>query len=173
MVELHSKRLMMRQNQPGDVDPMHAIASDFDVVKNLASWPWPPDRAFTERRCGGARDTAEGFVGAVCKNGVIIGGMGIHSGGMGYMFARDHWGKGYATEMGRILIDHCMITYDWDNIKADVMQDNPASARVLEKLGFENQGECMCECAARGADVPAFDYLLTRSRWHALRTAAG
>ena len=42
--------------------------------------------------------------------------------------------------------------------------DNPASARVLAKLGFEPVGRGTIVCAARGHDVEAVTYWLDRKR---------
>ena len=82
---------------------------------------------------------------------------------MGYAIARAHWGKGYATEIGRALIAHVWATYDWDAIHAEVLEDNPASMRVLEKLGFQATGPTTCPSVARGPGTwPARAFRLTR-----------
>ncbi len=164
MTILRSARLTHRPNTPSDLEAMHAIASDWDVVRNVSSWPWPADRVFTASRLDGVSVEA-GIVGAVCLNGQVIGGMGIHDRGMGYIFGQAHWGQGYATEIGRILIDHCFARYDWDQITADVWADNPASLRVLTKLGFRTTGMATRPCAAQGKDVAAIDLALTRQDW--------
>ena len=164
---VHSARLTLRRNQPDDVDAMHAIFADRDVARMTASWPWPPDRAFTASRCD-PLPPADGMAGLIrTHDGTPVGGMGIHRMGadigMGYAIARAHWGRGYATEMGRALIDHIWSTYDWDTITASVLDDNPASMRVLEKLGFAAIGPTTCPSAARGpGDYPARAFRLTR-----------
>jgi len=105
--EIVTERLVLRPGRPDDLEALHALASDFEVVKQTATWPWPPDRAFTETR---ARpfDPGLGLAGPVCAGDEIVGMMGVHDTGegaeLGYMFARAHWGKGYATEIGRALI---------------------------------------------------------------------
>lgn len=43
---------------------------------------------------------------------------------------------------------------------ASVFQDNPASARVLTRAGFQHIGDSETFCVARGAMVPTWDYLL-------------
>ena len=54
---------------------------------------------------------------------------------MGYWIAQPHWGKGFATEAGRALIDIAR-TLKLPRLEASHFVDNPASGRVLEKLGF-------------------------------------
>ncbi|MBI1417983.1 MAG: GNAT family N-acetyltransferase [Limimaricola sp.] len=166
IADVSTARLTLRRNLPGDAGPMHAIASDWDVVRMLAGWPWPPDPAFTASRCEPV-PYEDGLCGAVCRDGHLIGGMGIYGGKLGYMFARDSWGQGYATEMVRALVDASFARYDWDAITADVWADNPASARVLEKAGFRRIGTARRPCAARGADVDAVDFALSRADWRA------
>jgi RimJ/RimL family protein N-acetyltransferase len=60
---------------------------------------------------------------------------------IGYRFLPECWGKGYATESARALMQHGAIEHGIDRIIGLVQPDNVASARVLEKLGltFERQ----------------------------------
>ena len=164
--EIRSQRLRLRRNRPSDLDAMHAIFSDFEVVRMTASWPFPPDRAFTASRCEPLAPEA-GMAGLVLAGAEPVGGMGIHwdgeAAGMGYAFARPFWGRGYATEMGRALIAHCWAKYEWPHIDATVLDDNPASMRVLEKLGFTRIGPTTCKSVARGPGTfPATAFRLTR-----------
>ena len=52
--------------------------------------------------------------------------------------------------------------YDWPEIRAGVLIDNPASARVLDKLGFVEAGAGEGPCAARGATLPLRRFRLAR-----------
>jgi len=170
MLDLRTARLRLRANLPQDVDAVMLMARDWLVVRNLAGWPWPADRDFAAGRCLPI-PPQEGFGGAVCLDDQLIGGMGVVLGHLGYMFARAHWGHGYATEIGQAVVDHAFASYTWPVIQADVWADNPASARVLTKLGFEPVGKAMRPCAAQGREVPAIDYALTRARWTDRKTA--
>lgn len=166
MTRLITDRLMMRRAQATDFDGYHHIASQFEVVKWTASWPWPADRAHTTERCK-PFDAQLGMVGPVFHARQMVGMMGIAShyeGGpeMGYMFDPAHWGKGFATEMGGALIDHCWKRYDWSEIKASAFCDNPASIHVLQKLGFQETGSEMGACKARGGSFPMRLFTLPR-----------
>lgn len=161
--EIITERLRMRRARGADLDAMHALMGDFEVVRQTASWPWPPDREFTRSRCEPV-DPARGMAGPVLADGEMIGIMGLIEGELGYMLARDHWGRGYATEMGRALIVHGWARYDWPDIRADVFQGNPASGRVLEKLGFMEGAPGVGDCAARGGRFPTRTFRLARPR---------
>ena len=166
MTRLVTDRLMMRRAQPSDVDDYHRIVSDYGVVKWTASWPWPAEIAHTTERCKPFNPEL-GMVGPVFHQSKMVGMMGIGSHyedgpELGYIFAPEHWGKGYATEMARALIDHCWARYDWDVIGACAYDDNPASVRVLEKLGFSETAPAMGACKARGGTFPMRCYRLPR-----------
>ena len=85
------------------------------------------------------------------ETGELIGTCGfnsfnskMHNAVIGYEFASDHWGKGYATEALNAII---ALVYS-DNspfgelyrIQADTMLGNDASESVLKKLGFKQEG---------------------------------
>jgi RimJ/RimL family protein N-acetyltransferase len=55
---------------------------------------------------------------------------------IGYRFLPDCWGKGYATESARPLMDHGWRELGLKRVVGTVHPDNPASGRVLEKLGL-------------------------------------
>jgi RimJ/RimL family protein N-acetyltransferase len=74
---------------------------------------------------------------------------------MGYWIARPFWGRGFATEACAALIEIAR-TLGLPSLEGSHFIDNPASARVLEKLGFEPLGIVAPRMScARGAEVPA------------------
>ena len=88
----------------------------------------------------------------------IIGVVGLHpeeDGGLGfgYWIARDHWGQGYATEAGRGALEVAR-SLGHKRVVAGHYIDNPASGRVLRKLGFRETGEVRPTfCRARGGEL--------------------
>ncbi len=74
---------------------------------------------------------------------------------LGYWIAKPFWGRGFATEACAALIDIAR-TLGLNCLEGSHFLDNPASARVLEKLGFEPIGIVAPRMScARGAEVPA------------------
>jgi len=74
---------------------------------------------------------------------------------MGYWIARPFWGRGYATEACFALIDMAR-TLGLTSLEGSHFLDNPASGRVLEKLGFEPTGIVAPRLScARGTEVAA------------------
>lgn len=153
-VYLRTPRLVWRAGETEDVDGLHRIVSDFEVVRQTETWPWPVPREFTETRC--VVDPSPQMVSGVITHGDrVVGYLSLtREGKLGYMFGVDHWGKGYATEIGRAAVDFAFSRFDWPRLDACVFADNPASARVLEKLGFEEGEACEGPCAARRGIFP-------------------
>ncbi len=164
MDEIKTKRLTMRDPTPDDLDIYLAFVSDYEVVKWTSSWPYPADREFTLSRCQQI-DPELGFVGLVFLGDKLIGGMSCYDGSLGYFIARDHWSKGYASEMGHAAIARAFAVTDWDQITAEVMLGNPGSVKVLEKLGFMYSGPCQCSSVAQGGDFDASQFILSRADW--------
>jgi RimJ/RimL family protein N-acetyltransferase len=74
---------------------------------------------------------------------------------MGYWIARAFWGRGYATEASRALIDIAR-TLGFTQLEGSHFIDNPASGRVLEKLGFQPLGITAPRLScARGTEAQA------------------
>jgi RimJ/RimL family protein N-acetyltransferase len=94
---------------------------------------------------------------------------------IGYRLRRSAWGKGYATEGSRALIDRGFVESGVERVVAETTVDNLGSRRVLEKSGLTLLG------AFPGAGLEAFDdgeldcveYALTPADWEARRTGSG
>jgi len=76
---------------------------------------------------------------------------------LGYTIRRDHWGQGWASEVGSALVTWHLANAAAIPLYAYVAVDNPASRRVLDKIGFESVGrENHC-----GLPCELFTYALT------------
>lgn len=59
---------------------------------------------------------------------------------IGYRLKESSWGKGYATEMSRVLLHHAYETCHLDKVIGLTHQDNIASQQVLRKIGLQYIG---------------------------------
>lgn len=155
-----SERLFLRPAFPEDAPAVYEGICDAGVVQMLASVPWPYRLADAEAFCALPEDPqAPRFAITLPQaNGApIIGVVGFHSEeeglGFGYWIARDHWGRGYATEAGRGALEIARALGHRRAVAGHYL-DNPASARVLRKLGFRDTGEVRPTfCRARGGEL--------------------
>lgn len=158
-----TRRLLLRPGFPEDAEAVAMAISDMAIVRNLASAPWPYALRDAEAFLAAPRDPVlpsllilERTAGAPRLVGSC--GLGRRPSGaveLGYWIARPFWGRGFATEAGEALIDIARtLRLAW--LEASHFLDNPASGRVLEKLGFEPTGIVAPRlCCARGEQVPA------------------
>ena len=138
-----TERLLLRPGWAEDAPALARVIADETVVRNLATAPWPFALEDAEAFLASPRDPAmPHFLITERTDGdpVIVGacGLGRRPSGaveLGYWIGRQHWGKGFATEAGRALIDIAR-TLKLPRLEASHFIDNPASGRVLEKLGF-------------------------------------
>lgn len=87
-------------------------------------------------------------------SGDVIGGVEMQVrddlGVFGYTLARAYWGRGYATEAARLLVDHGFGPLGLKRIEATCSPENLASARVLTKTGLEQVDHLVDHVLVRG-----------------------
>lgn len=59
---------------------------------------------------------------------------------IGYVLHKDHWGKGYGTEIVALMSDFAFKSLNLHKLHAIVVHANIGSARILEKNGYESEG---------------------------------
>jgi RimJ/RimL family protein N-acetyltransferase len=156
-------RLLLRPGFPEDAPALTAAIADQSIVMNLAVVPWPYTLRDAEAFLVKPRDPILPSLLIFERTRAapqLIGscGLGRRPSGaveLGYWIARPSWGRGFATEACAAMIDIAR-TLGLANLEASHFIDNPASARVLDKLGFESLGIIAPRMnCARGTEVPA------------------
>lgn len=97
-------------------------------------------------------------------NGQLIGLIGL-AGELGYWLARSNWGRGYASEAARLVVDHAFVCLNMEKLYAGPIADNTASRLVLEELGFQENGRARAFCDERDKVVTLIRYTLDRRQW--------
>lgn len=158
-----TERLMLRPGWREDAPALLRAIADETIIRNLASAPWPyalaDAEAFLAREPHPAepvflvfrRTSAEPeLIGCIGLSRAPVEGMEI-----GYWLARQHWGRGYATEAGHAVLDIARHGLRLRRLHGSHFLDNPASGAVLTKLGFRATGEVIPRFSAgrRGADL--------------------
>lgn len=164
-----TERLLLRPAWAEDAPALFAAIGDEAVVRNLARAPWPYRLADAEAFLGQPRAPHDPSLLIFRRTDgapLLIGGIGIAADGdggseLGYWVARAHWGQGYASEAGRAMVAAARDALRLDRLVAGHFLDNPASGRVLRKLGFKPTGTIRSRhSAARGEAAPCVDFAL-------------
>lgn len=162
-IEARSKRLTYRSIQATDFDVLHAIGSDWAVVRQLWSWPWPPEPDFTVTRA--TPYLGEGFAWGVFLQGAMIGTVAVTGEVLGFSLLPAYWLQGYGEEAVRTALTTAFLRPDLGRITASVWADNDASIGLLRKLGFGQTGRTVEMSKARKVDTPLIHLALDRTAW--------
>lgn len=145
----HTDRLHLRPGRREDAPALLSAIADEDIVRNLASAPWPYELADAERLASHPFNVKEPrlfIFREVPGTAELIGVAGLDQMPtgeveLGYWIAKAHWNHGYASEVGRRMIEIARTELALSRLVAGYFIDNPASGRVLRKLGFVPQSE--------------------------------
>src|SRR5215510_7709567 len=166
MVKLETERLLLRPFRMADAEEFARLAGDWAVASMTSDIPYP----FSPAQAVGWLKPVRGEVRfGIELNGHLIGGVGFYrrpSGvaELGFWLGRPWWGHGYATEAARAVVAHGVRDRRLPAFSSAHFVDNPASGRVLSKLGFTPVERVAIACAARGYQVDAITYRLERQR---------
>ena len=171
---LITPRLILRQPQITDSAALCAQFSDFEVAKMTASvaHPYPLHAAEMWLLCyPSARRRGLRHSFAIQHDGKMIGIISLFRADsqaqweLGYHIARDVWGRGFATEAARAVLDYAYDSLCAAQVGAGIYTDNPASHRVIIKLGFERGAAERVWCMARGKYVEGHTYSIDLRNW--------
>jgi RimJ/RimL family protein N-acetyltransferase len=144
---VRTERLLLRPSWPEDAKALYEAVAQEAIIRNLATVPWPYSPAdarnfieavhpahYPQFLLWKRTDAAPRLIGAC--------GLGQRNGDaeLGYWIARAHWGQGYASEAARAVINVAK-ALGHRSLIAGHFTDNPASGRVLEKIGFRKTGQ--------------------------------
>lgn len=194
-VLLETERLILRRLTVDDVDNLWELDSDPAVMRYLnGGTPTPREVIARELLPGFLRDYARGdgygFWAVVEKDsGRFLGWISLRpsedgapgDATLGYRLRRAAWGRGYATEAARALIDTGFADLGARRILATTYQDNLGSRRVMEKVGMTHRRSFRLtpeDLAAQDTfhseaqevwDGDDVEYSITRAEWAARR----
>jgi RimJ/RimL family protein N-acetyltransferase len=156
-------RLMLRPGWPEDAPALTRAIAHYDVACMLSRLPWPYTQADAEAWLARPANAAE--VNCVILSHdyaypELIGGISIlqrdaddaHE--LGYWLTPSARGRGYATEAGKAMLGIARHAMGLARLRSSHFVDNPASGKVLAKLGFRPTGEAMLHSVARDAVAP-------------------
>lgn len=157
-----SERLFLRPGFPEDWEAILAAVADEAIVRNLASAPWPYAEGDARVFAGMPQDARLPHFLVTLPGAGVIGSAGMAENDgvpeIGYWIAREHWGKGYAVEAAQAVLDIARML-GHRRVTAGHFIDNPASGKVLRKLGFRPTGQVKPRHSrARGCVVPSVEF---------------
>jgi RimJ/RimL family protein N-acetyltransferase len=173
---LATERLVLRAARAGDAKAIASLINDRRIAENTARIPHPYSLADAHAFLAEInRDPSEPSFVITLADGTIIGGCGIGvlsaaDPELGYWIGVPYWGRGYATEAARALLDHAFEALRCERLAGRARVSNPASRRVLEKCGFQWTGVALIRIRALKSSAPVDCFRLDRRLWASLRS---
>ena len=148
---LVGERISLRAYRDDDADALFALYGDPEVTRYWSHEPWTNRQQVVAHfeRMRGERETSEFYPWAIASNADdgLIGTVALYEidrthrrGMIGYSLSPSAQGHGYAHEALRLMIGFAWTTLDMQRLEADTDPDNGPSRRLLENLGFLQEG---------------------------------
>ena len=176
---LESERVILQEIEKKDWRDIHKYASQPIVCQYQ---PWGPNtekesKDFVEQILGdGKTNPRSRFVFAVIQkiDGRMIGSgelnlrdLSNQVGEIAYITNPDHWGKGFATEVAKILIEFGFNEFNLHRIYATCDPRNVGSIRVLEKIGMIKEGRIREDLLIKDGWRDSLLYSILEQEWNA------
>ena len=102
--------------------------------------------------------------------GIRLAESGVQVADLGYEISPEYWGRGYATEAARAMLDFGFGTLGLHRIWAECVPENAASRRVMEKLGMRREGRLRQTQRYKGRWWDTLVYGILEDEWRVGRS---
>lgn len=187
MVELQTERLRLRAFGADDGGLLYELNGDPEVMRFITGGKATPRAEIEERVLPGMRrehdfpaGTGPAYWAAEEKaGGAFVGWFELRpdpdqdpegrAAELGYRLRRAAWGRGYATEGARALIERGFAELGLTRIAAFTMTVNAGSRRVMEKCGLRYVRTYVGDWpeVIEGGEHGDVEYAVTRAEWRA------
>ena len=176
-IPITTSRLILREYVEADFEGVHAYAKDPETVRFMTWGPNTPENTRDFIQLAIAQQAVEPrinyhFVTVLMASDQIIGGCGIHirrpehkSAEIGYVFNKQYWGQGYATESMGALLKFGFETLQMHRIIATCDPNNIGSERVMQKNGLRKEAYFIQELWQKGRWRDSLLYAILESEW--------
>jgi RimJ/RimL family protein N-acetyltransferase len=180
---LMTERLLLRPFHVGDAPEVQRLAGAREIAAGTLTIPHPyPDgaaRAWIATHSESAlRGEALDLAIERREDRVLVGAIGLryerehHRAELGYWIGVPYWGNGYATEAAAAVLRGAFELQRLNRVYASHFANNPASGRVLQKLGMKNEGTSRRHYRKGDAYLDSECYAILRTEWEKSRAVS-
>lgn len=151
-IVIQTERLTLRPFRLSDAADVQRMAGDREVAKMTLNIPYPYEDGMAEtwiqaqpEQCD--KDHAVVFAIASAENDRLIGAIGLHDINLtfgrtelGYWIGKPYWGQGFCTEAATAVVRYAFETLGFHRVHSSHLACNPASGRVMQKIGMQYEG---------------------------------
>ncbi|MDX2145218.1 MAG: GNAT family N-acetyltransferase [Rhodospirillaceae bacterium] len=176
---IKTERLLLRPFKLSDAKRVQALAGLREIAVMVSSIPYPYPNGLAEAwilRHAEARARGIAYNFAITLDGELIGSIALENQGrgdfeFGYWLSKDYWGQGTMSEAAAAVLEFGFGWLAQARVIAGHYVDNPASGRILRKMGFTETHHETSFHAVRDGDVEAIRMALTKETWAEARAA--
>jgi RimJ/RimL family protein N-acetyltransferase len=148
---IKTNRLLLRPFQLSDANDVQRLAGDFEIADTTLFIPHPYENGVAEQWIRTHEEKfkqGQEFIFAITLRSTaeLIGSIGLvinkkhEKAELGYWIGKPYWNKGYATEAAGVMLKFGFEDLELGRIHAHYFARNPASGKVMEKLGMQHEG---------------------------------
>ena len=148
---LSTERLILRPFEPEDAPEVQRLAGMHEIADMTLHIPHPYEDGMAEEWMQTHREQFEEgrqLTLAITdrEDGKLLGAIGLQfhkdhrRGELGYWVGVPYWNRGYCTEAAQAMLQYGFVQRGLQKIYASHFARNPASRRVMEKLGMSHEG---------------------------------
>jgi RimJ/RimL family protein N-acetyltransferase len=164
-------RVTLRTVEEEDLEFVQRVRND-PAVRQPLTLNRPANAEQLEEFFENAISSGDGATLIVCRDEEPLGMVALFdeddvtgTATIAYYLDPDQWGNGYATEAVGLLCEYAFAERRLHKLRAEVIEPNDGSRRVLEKLGFEREGRLRDEKFVRGEHVDIHRFGLLADEW--------
>ncbi|MBS0178796.1 MAG: GNAT family N-acetyltransferase [Nitrospira sp.] len=178
---IRTERLRLRPFQTADAEAVHHLAGAKEVAAGTFL-PHPMDRQaaqdwVAQRQKDQAAGTSVTFAITLAESGDVIGSIGLEilaeheQGRLSYWLGQAYWNRGFGTEVVTALLEYGFNSLTLHRLYAPHFHTNPASGRVLQKVGMTHEGRLREHYLRFGQRIDVELYGMLRQEFIARRSA--
>jgi RimJ/RimL family protein N-acetyltransferase len=149
---LNTERLLLRPFVLADAKEVQRLAGDKAIADTTANIPYPYLNGMAEQWIATHQERFEAgelvnFAIVQRETNVLIGAISLMNlsthherGELGYWIGQPNWNKGYCTEAARAVLAYGFSVLELNRIHGRFIKRNPASGRVMKKIGMIPEG---------------------------------
>lgn len=148
---LQTSRLILRPFELTDAKDVQRLAGDKSIADTTLNIPHPYEDGMAEEWISTHQPRFEAgervnLAIILRDRKTLIGAIGLvidprfERAELGYWIGKPYWNKGYCTEAGEVVLQYGFATLNLNRIHSSHLTRNPASGRVMQKLGLVHEG---------------------------------
>jgi len=173
---LETERLILRPFELADAQEVQRLAGTREIAATTLNIPHPYEDGMAEEWIGTHQEAFEQgrgvtFAITIRGEGRLIGAISLmdirpgHQAELGYWIGEPYWNQGFCTEAARAVVVYGFRVLGLNRVHACHLSRNPASGRVLQKLGMAHEGRRRQHVQKWGAFEDLELYGMLRREW--------